>query len=128
MSPRLNEEAQAEGDQLAKILEVISEIDTSFIKNEQAIPYLNQLKSTIGTQKPLNKSFDKSSPEIIQTLENMLTFNPKTRMSAKKMLKSTIFDGFRDKKLEREAREKLFLDETASTYEEFRKLILKCTE
>ena len=62
---------------------------------------------------------------MIQTLENLLTFNPKKRMSAKKLLKSTIFDGLRDKKLEKVAPKKLYLNETASTFEEFRKLILK---
>jgi len=112
-------------DQMIKILQVIGQQgsqQTSFIKQRNVVDYLSSLQDHAG-KSTLDKRFKGISPDLLNMLKKMLTFNPNDRPTTQQCLADPMFDQIRDASLESPAPYKVRLsldDEGQFDYEEFK--------
>lgn len=89
-------------DQLIKILDrfpdLNKEFDLSFTSSDEQTTYVEKCISEKSSKSDLNTKFNKSSPELLDLLKQMLEINPHFRPSAKQLLKHRVFDSVRQEK------------------------------
>jgi mitogen-activated protein kinase 1/3 len=112
--PDKNQETVSSGDQIIKIcqhLRSLDDKDFSFVSDPVISGYIRnvQTRAQSDLKPPFRQMFPDSDPELIYLLEQMLTFNPYFRPSAKNLLQSKIFDRIRQPELERPAPFKLVI-------------------
>jgi len=90
---------------MIKILEILGpqkEEKLEFIQDDNTLKYIQSLQH-VKKHQPICKKFKKSDPKIQTLISSMLEFNPDHRMTAAECLKSSVFDGIRNKVLEEPA-------------------------
>jgi mitogen-activated protein kinase 1/3 len=97
-------------DQLDVILDIKgtpSEEDLAFINDPKAEKYVQSFG--VKTKKPMKELFPAVDTDALDLLEQLLTFNPYYRITAKEALRHKYFASIRDKKQEKEGTEILQL-------------------
>ncbi len=98
-------------DQLKVILGILGD------QTEEDVCYLSEMRSVNYIEKHLpnlpkinfKKEFPNTDPAVVTLLHNMLEFNPYFRLRASELIKLSVFDAVRDKKLEKACPSKLRL-------------------
>ena len=89
---------------ILKYLGKQSEQDLSFMTDDPAIVYIQEMGKSLKPSRP------DSNSDLEKLKDDMLKFNPFFRVSASELLKSKVFDEFRIKKNEKSASEKILLE------------------
>ena len=110
-------------DQLGVILDIKgtpSEEDLAFISDLKAEKYVQSFGTK--TKKPMKELFPAADTEALDLLEQLLTFNPYYRITAKEALRHKYFASIRDKKQEKEGTGVLQLLSDQYTNDDLRRL------
>ena len=92
----------SKGDQMLCILRMLGDQNTndlSFIANKKAKKYIKNLQ-TGNVKTDFKEMFPDTNKEILSLLEDLLSFNPGFRPTAKECIQRSVFNEIRDPNLE----------------------------
>lgn len=67
----------------------------SFLTDPAHLNYIKTISKFTGKRVPISSQFTKTSPELLEVIEEMLQFNPYMRPTTAELLKHRVFDKIR---------------------------------
>ena len=68
-----------------------------YVANKSCASYLEKVSGFVEHKKTLEECFSASNKSVQELLKSMLSFDPRKRFDAKKLLKNPLFDPMRNK-------------------------------